>query len=136
MSWIGTLVKDTESVASKIEHELEVLWTKAPTAEAVISTTLTYVGPLLETVVTVEAGAAAGTAVTAVINKAEQDLVAAKALITTVGPTPSIASLISGVSNNLSSLLTAANISDPKSVATVKLVISELAAVASAFPPA
>jgi hypothetical protein len=130
MSFITAL----ESFASKVEKEFEELWGKAPSLATIASTTLTFVGPILETVVTVEDGSAAGTAVTAVINKVEMDLSAVKGLLTVVGPTVSVKGLISGAQNDLASLLSAAQITDPKSVANVTLVINELAALATAFP--
>jgi hypothetical protein len=129
-----SFIKDLESFASKFEKEIENLWAKAPSIETIISTTLTYVGPILETVVTIEGGAAAGTAVTTVINTAEEDLIAAKALTTTIGATPSLAGLISGVATNLSGLLAAAKVTDPKSVANVTLVVKELEALVASIP--
>lgn len=130
MSFITKL----ESFASTVEKDLENLWGKAPSLETIAATTLTYVGPILEEIVTVEGGPVAGAAVTAVVNKVEQDLAAVKGLLTVVGPTVSVKGLISGAQADLSSLLTTAQIKDPKSVANVTLVVNELEALATSFP--
>lgn len=128
-----SFIKDLESFASKFENELEKLWNKAPSLETVALTTLTFVGPILETVFTIEGGSAVGNAVTTAINVAEQDLTAAKALITAIGPTVSVQSLISGVISDLSGLLKAAKVTNPTSVSNVTLVVSELNALVAAL---
>jgi len=97
---------------------------------------LTFVGPILETVVEVTEGPAVDAAVTLVINAAERDLIAAKALITAVGPTLSVKSLLAGVSSDLGGLLTAAQVTNPTSASNVKLVVGELNALVNAFPVA
>ena len=107
MSTFSAIFKDLTTFASKFEAEFAKLWAKAPQIDTVILTTLTFVAPLIETAVGLEAGAGAGNAVTAVLNTVEQDLIAAKGLVAAVGPTPSVANLINGVANDLSALLTA-----------------------------
>lgn len=128
------LIADLKSWASKIEDTLKNMWSKAPKFVDVADTVLTFVGPVLETAFTIEAGSAAGAAVTAVISKAQRDLAAAGALISTIGPTPSVKGVIAGVQSNLAGLLTSSQISDPTSVANINLVLNELAALANAFP--
>jgi hypothetical protein len=127
-------IKDLESFAAKAEQDLAKLWSKAPSFTDIALTTLTYVGPVLETVFTIEAGAPTGALVTAAITKAEQDLTAARGLINTIGPTLSVRSLVSGVATDLGSILPAANVTDAASVANLKLVIGELSALANSFP--
>jgi hypothetical protein len=129
-----SLIKDVDSFASKFEKELAKLWSKAPTIEATAATVLEFVAPLIETIFTVEAGAAAGTAVTATLNAIEQKLVAAKGLITAIGVTPTFTGVISGVQSDLSDLLALGGIKDTASVANAKLVLSELTALLSALP--
>lgn len=128
-----SIFTDIESWASKFEKDLEKLWTKAPTLTQVALTTLTFAGPVLETIFTIYAGQAGGAAVTAVITTAEQDLTAAQGLITTIGPTVSVASLIAGVSTDLSSLLTAGHVTDATNVANITLIVKELAALATSL---
>lgn len=130
MSFISAL----ETFASKVEKDIEKLWSKAPSFSTVLSTTITFVGPILETLVTITAGQAAGTLTTTIVNKIQQDLLAVKGLISVIGPTPSVKNILLGVQSDLSSLLTATQVSDPKSVANINLVISELNALVGAFP--
>jgi hypothetical protein len=130
-----SFIKDLETFASKMEKEIEKLWGAAPKFETVALTTLTFVGPVLETVISLEGGPIAGNAATAIINKAETDLTAASSLVTAIGPTLSVKNLILGVQTSLSSLLTASQVKNPTSVADVTLIVKELAALVAAFPP-
>jgi hypothetical protein len=131
-----SFIKDLESFASKFEKDLEALWKKAPAVEKVAETTITFVGPILETIFTLAGDGPAATVVGDIVSKAQQDLTAASALLSTIGPTPSVAGVISGVATNVASLETAANITDPKVVADIALVVKELQAVVAAFPTA
>ncbi len=134
MSTFSAIFKDLTTFASKFEAEFAKLWAKAPQIDTVILTTLTFVAPLIETAVGLEAGAGAGNAVTAVLNTVEQDLIAAKGLVAAVGPTPSVANLINGVANDLSALLTAGGVKNSTSISNITLVVKELAALAAAIP--
>jgi hypothetical protein len=129
-----SLIKNVESFASKFEQELAKLWGKAPTIEATAATVLEFVAPIVETIFTVEAGAAVGTAATNALNTIEQKLVAAKGLITAVGVTPTFTNVITGVQSDLSDLLSVGGIKDTASVANAKLVLSELTALLTALP--
>lgn len=134
MSTFSAIFKDLTTFASKFEAEFAKLWAKAPQIDTVILTTLTFVAPLIETAVGLEAGAGAGNAVTAVLNTVEQDLIAAKGLVTAVGPTPSVTNLINGVANDLSALLTAGGVKNSTSISNITLVVKELEALAAAIP--
>jgi hypothetical protein len=108
------------------EKELAKLYGEAPKIEQVAGTILTYAGPALQTVVTLEAGAPAGAIVGKVIQDAQADLTAASGLIYDFGATPTIGSIIASVKTNLSALLAAGHVSNPTSVAGVNQVIGEL----------
>ena len=126
---------DLESVASKIEKEFEKLYGEAPTILAVTSSTLTYLGPLLQTIVTLTAGAPAGSETAKLLAVIKSDLVTATQVVTTVGQSPSLTSLLNGIQSNLGALLAAAKISNPNSVAEIEvaigLVAKEFAALSS-----
>ena len=95
MSILSTIIKDVESFASKFEKELAKLWSKAPSIAAVAGTVLQFVAPLIETAFTIEAGAAAGTAVTSLLEyHRAKDSSQLKGLITAVGATPTLTSLL------------------------------------------
>jgi len=112
--------------ASWAEKELAKLYTAAPKIEQVAGTVLTYAGPALQTIVSLEAGAPAGAIVGEVIQEAQSDLTAASGLIYDFGATPSAGSVIASVKTNLAALLAAGHVSNPTSVAGVNQVIGEL----------
>ena len=115
------------------EKELNKLFGFAPKIEQVADTVLTYVGPALQTVVTLEAGAPAGTIVEKVIQKAQSDLTAVSGLIYDFGANPTIGSIIASVKTNLSALLAAGHVTNPTSVAGMNQVIGELDTLATAI---
>lgn len=135
MSIFATIIKDMSSWASKFEHLLAEFEGKAPAIEKVMAATLTFVGPILQTIVTLTAGAPTAALVAEVVSKAQSDLAAVNGLVTAIGPTSSVASILDGVASDLSALLPAAGITDSATVAKVSLVINELNALVGAFPP-
>lgn len=129
-----TEIKNAEhSFAAFAEKEWVKLYNETPKLEQIVSTTLKYVGPALQMIVTAEAGAPAGALVGSVIKEAQSDLLAASSLIYDFGATPSVSSVFTGVNTDLSSLLTAGHVTDPKSVSAVNRVISEVEVLAAAI---
>ncbi len=133
MSFFSKIAAAEHTFAAWAEKTLEALFTEAPKIEQVASTILTYVGPAIQTIVTAEAGGAAGTAVSAVLKQAQSDLTAVSGLIYDFGATPSAANIINAVKSNLSALLTASHITNPTSVATITKVTTELNTLATAI---
>lgn len=130
-------IKNAEhTFAAWAEKELAKLNADAPKIEQVVDAVLKYAGPALQTVVTAEAGAAAGKEVGSVIADAQTSLVAANGLITDYGASPTVASMMSSVQSNLSSLLAAGKVSNSTSVSTVTKVVGELSTLVSALSPA
>ena len=119
--------------ASWAEKELSKLYGQAPKIEQVASSILTYVGPALQTVVTLEAGAPAGSAVGKVVQEAQSALTAASGLVYDFGANPTIGSIIASVKTNLSALLTAGHVTNPTSIAGLNQVIGELGTLATAM---
>jgi hypothetical protein len=132
MSFLSTL----HTFGAWAEKELAALVGKAPAIEQVAASVLKYAGPALQTVVTAEAGAPAGALVGKSIADAQAGLTAASGLIYDFGATPSIASVVSSVENNLGALLTAGHITNPNSVATVTKVVTELGSLSTALTAA
>jgi hypothetical protein len=126
MSIFKGIVNVEHTFAGWAEKELAKLFKEAPKIAQVADAVLTYVGPALQTVVTLEAGAPAGAIVGQVVREAHSDLVAASGVIYDFGATPSVGSIINGVKDNLASLLAAGHVSNPASVANVNQVINEL----------
>jgi hypothetical protein len=115
------------------EKELAAIVGKAPKIEAVAASVLQYAGPALQTVVSIEAGAPAGALVGKIIAEAQGGLVAASGLLSDFGATPTVGSVVSSVKTNLSALLSASNVTNPTSVATITKVINELDLLATAL---
>ena len=132
MSIFSGIEKAAHTFAAWAEKELTVLEGKAPTIERVIDTTLSYVGPALELGLDALNQPAIAAEVATVVAKAQSDLKAASALVTDFGPTPTAASAFTAVQTNLSSLLTAGQITNPTTVATITKSVAEVGAVAAA----
>jgi hypothetical protein len=126
MSFFSSIVNAEHSFCSWAEKELLKLEGAAPTIERIADTVLTYVGPALQTVVSLEAGSAAGAVVAKVIATVQSDITAASGLITDFGASPSVSSILKAVTSNLGTLLTDAGVKDAKSVNAVNKVITEL----------
>jgi len=120
-------IADVEhTFAGWAEKELAKLFEEEPKIEQVADAVLTYVGPALQTVVTLEAGSPASPLVGKVIREAQSDLTAANGAIYDFGPSPSAGSIINGVKENLAALLVAGQVRNPSSIANVNQVVSEL----------
>lgn len=121
-----------KSTAAWIEKELAEVEGKAPTIERVIDATLGYVGPALQLGLDALGDAPAAVAVGVVVAKAQSDLAAASALVTDFGPNPTAASMFASVQTNLGALLTAGQITNKTTVATVTKAVTEVGVLASA----
>lgn len=134
---IFTAIKNAEhSTVAWIEKELAALEKEAPTIERVIDAGLTYVGPVLQIGLTAIGDAPEAALVGTVIGKAQIDLKAASALVTDFGPTPTAASMFSAVSSDLGSLLSAAQVKNTTTIATVTKAVSEVGILAAAVQTA
>jgi hypothetical protein len=136
MSFISVIEGAEHSTVAWIEKELTVVEGKAPTIERVIDAGLTYVGPVLQIGLTAIGDAPEAALVGTVIAKAQVDLKAASALVTDFGPTPTASSMFSAVSNDLGSLLSAAQVKNTTTIATVTKAVSEVGILASAVKTA
>jgi len=115
------------------EKELALLVGKAPAIEQTAASILKYVGPALQTIVTVEAGAPAGAIVGKVVADAQASLIAASSLIYDFGASPTVASVVGSVQSNLAALLAAGHVTNATSVATVTKVTTELGSLVTAL---
>jgi len=126
MSIFKGIANVEHTFAGWAEKELTKLFKDAPKIEQVADAILTYVGPALQTIVTLEAGAPAGAIVGKVVREAQSALTAASGAIYDFGPTPRAGSIISGVKDNLAALLAAGHVSNPASVSSANQVVNEL----------
>ena len=133
MSIFRGIANVEHTFAGWAEKEMAKLFKDAPKIEQVADAILTYVGPALQTVVTLEAGATAGAIVGKVIQEAQTDVTAASGVIYDFGAMPSVNSILNGVKDNLAALLSAGHVTNPTSVANVKQVVNELDVLVSAL---
>jgi hypothetical protein len=127
------IVKAEKSTAAWFEAEYVKLHASAPTIVAIADKVLPYASLLLQTVIGAEAGAPAAAVAGKILSKAQADLDVANALIYDTGPTFTAAAAINAVQSNLEDLLSATQISNPTSVATVTKAINELGVLSTAI---
>lgn len=126
MSLLSSIENAAHSFAAWVEKEWKKLYNAEPKIEQIADTVLAYAGPALQTVVTLEAGSAAGAIVGSVIQEAQKDLTAVSGLIYDFGASPSVGGILKTVTDNLSGLLAEGHVKDQKSIAAVQRVISEI----------
>lgn len=135
MSIFSAITSAAHTFAAWAEKALLAVTAEAPKVELVAAAILKYAGPALQTVVTVEAGGPAGAIVGKVIADAQAGLIAASGLIYDFGATPSIGSVLSSITTNLQSLLSASHITNQTSINTVTKVVTELESLILALAP-
>lgn len=133
MSLLSAIKNAEHSFVAYAEKAWAKLYAATPKIEQLASTTLKYVGPALQMVVSAELGAPAGAIVGNVIKEAQTDLLAAGSLIYDFGATPSLASIFTGVNNDLAGLLADGHVKSPASVGIVNRVIKEIEVLAGAI---
>jgi Flp pilus assembly protein TadB len=111
--------------------------------EKTASSVLTYIAPLLETIVALVAGQPVEAAVAAIVAEIQGDLAAASALIANanvlgVSPVAGAINLLNSVKANLAELLAAAQVKDTavqqKITAIANSIIGEVEAILAAIP--
>jgi hypothetical protein len=125
-SFFTGIVNAEHTMVSWAEKELGILHNDMPAIESVIAAGLKYAGPALQTVVSLEAGSAAGNEVGKILGDAQAGLTAASAFVYDFGATPTASSILGSVSKDLGVLLAAGKVSNPKSVATVTSIVTNL----------
>jgi hypothetical protein len=136
MSFITKLENAEKSTSAWFEKEWVKVYKAEPTVVEIADKTLPYLSLLLQTVIGAEAGQPAATTAGKILTKAQNDLDVAAALIYDTGATPTAASAITAVQTNLSGLLTASQITNKTSVATVTKAVSETGVLAAAITAA
>ena len=104
------------SFYARVKAELQKLFTHAPGWEASAAATLTYVAPLVETVVGL-ADPTAAPIVNGVIAKVQSAMAAAAVVIKDAGPTPTLVTYLKAVNSDLAEVASAAGIKDAATAA-------------------
>jgi len=133
------------SFFSKIKAFFEKLF-ESGNWERTVSSVITVIAPLVESIVALTAGEAASSEVQGVVNQVLSDLAAVQALATSATPATGattyqqIGTVLSGIKTNLASLLAAGHIKDTatltKVTAIVDTVVNECEAILSELPTA
>jgi hypothetical protein len=135
-----TVIKDLESFAWKIEAAFKKLFGDAPAWLTIAQGTLTYLGPIVVTIVTIGGGSALGDEANNIIASIKSDLAVALATVTAVNASTSLPALLVSIQNQLPSLLAAVKVSNPAVVAQVEnytnIIDTEITALINAIPVA
>jgi hypothetical protein len=138
MSFFGVLISDLKSFAAKVEAAFKKLFGEAPSWISVAQGVLTYLGPIVVTLLTVGGGAALGEEANAIIGGIKSDLATALATVKTADAATSIPNLLSGIQAELPNLLAAVRVSNPSVVSKVEsytnIISTEITALLNAVP--
>ena len=115
----------TTSFFSKVKAELKKLFTHAPGWEASAAATLTYVAPLVETVVALVDPAVAP-AVDGVMAKVQSAMAAAAVVVKQAGPMPTLVTYLRAIQSDLAQVESVAGIKDPVSAAKLTTLIETI----------
>jgi hypothetical protein len=137
---VKNVIADLKSFGSKVEAAFKKLFGDAPDWIKIAQGVLTYLGPIVVTILTVGGGAALGDEANAIIATIKTDLATALAALTTADAATSVPTLLTGIQAQLPSLLAAVKVSNPSSVANVEnytsIIDTELTALINAIPAA
>jgi hypothetical protein len=140
MSVFSSLIKDLESFASKVEAAFKKLFSEAPSWITIAQGVLTYLGPIVVTILTIGGGSVLGEEANAIIANIKTDLATALAVASTAGAATSLPTLLTGIQSQLPALLAAIKVSNPASLSTIEndvsIIATELTALINAAPAA
>lgn len=138
MSVFSNIIKDLKSFASKVEAAFKKLFGEAPTWIAIAQGVLTYLGPIVVTILTIGGGAALGDEANQIIATIKVDLATALSTVTTADAATSLPGLLTGIQSQLPALLAAVKVSNISTVAQIENYVSiidtELDALINAIP--
>lgn len=140
MSVFSNVIKDLKSFAAKVESAFKKLFGDAPTWIAIAQGVLTYLGPIVVTILTVGGGSALGDEANEIIGNIKTDLATALATVSTANAATSLPSLLEGIQGQLPALLDAIKVSNPTTVSKIEtytsIIDTELTALLNAIPAA
>lgn len=113
------------SFYERVKAELKRLFTHVPGWEASAAATLTYVAPMVETVVTLVDPEVAP-AVNGLIAKVQSAMAAAAVVIKAAGPAPTLMTYLNAVNSNLAQVEQAAGVKDPATAEKLNAVLQTI----------
>ncbi len=140
MSIFSNIIKDLKSFAAKVEAAFKKLFGEAPSWIAIAQGVLTYLGPVVVTILTVGGGPALGDEANTILGNIKTDLATALATVSTVDAASSLTSLLTGIQSQLPALLAAVKVSNPSTASQVEnytnIIDTEITALLNALPAA
>lgn len=140
MSVFSSVIKDLKSFAAKVEAAFKKLFGDAPTWISIAQGVLTYLGPIVVTILTVGGGSALGDEANEIIGNIKTDLATALATVSSANAATSLPSLLAGIQSQLPALLAAVKVSNPSTAASIEnytnIIDTELTALLNALPVA
>jgi hypothetical protein len=133
MSIFASLANAEHTFAAWVEKELAAAVKAEPKIEQTATAILKYAGGALTIAATIEGGAAAGSVVSAAISEAQAGVIAAGSLLYDFGAHPSVASVLTSATTNLSAVLAAGHVTNPASVAAVTRALANTQLLATAL---
>ena len=140
MSVFSNVIRDLKSFAAKVESAFKKLFGDAPSWIAIAQGVLTYLGPIVVTILTIGGGPALGDEANEIIGTIKTDLATALAAVTTANAATSLPNLLADIQTQLPVLLAAVKVSNPSVVASIEkytnMIDTEITALLTALPAA
>jgi hypothetical protein len=140
MSVFSNVIRDLKSFAAKVESAFKKLFGDAPSWIAIAQGVLTYLGPIVVTILTIGGGPALGDEANEIIGTIKTDLATALAAVTTANAATSLPNLLADIQAQLPVLLAAVKVSNPSVVASIEkytnMIDTEITALLTALPAA
>ena len=140
MSVFGHVIHDLKSFAAKVEAAFKKLFGDAPGWISIAQGVLTYLGPIVVTILTLGGGAALGEEANQIIANIKTDLATALAAVSTANASKNLPGLLVGIQSQLPALLAAVKVSNPSTVSEIEnctnIIDTEITALLNALPVA
>jgi hypothetical protein len=140
MSVFSNVIKDLKSFSAKVEAAFKKLFGDAPSWIAIAQGVLTYLGPIVVTILTIGGGPALGDEANEIIGTIKTDLATALATVTAANGATSLPNLLADIQTQLPVLLAAVKVSNPSVVASIEnytnIIDTEITALLNALPTA
>ena len=127
---IGDIEVGAKTFVSFLAKEYASFYKNEPTLIQVIDTTVSYAEDGLAIVLPLAGEGALAGPIDTIVEEAVTDLNRASALVYDFGPSPTAASIFAAVQTNLAALETAGHVTNPATIAKVKLIINAIGTVA------
>ena len=113
------------SFFARVKAELRKLFVHVPGWEASAAATLTYLAPVVETVVTL-ADPAAAPLVNGIIEKVKSAMAAAAVVIKSAGPTPTLVTYLNAINDDIAQVVSAAQVKDPETAQKLNAIVGTI----------